>query len=1695
MIKNKFCLLLLLLLVSKISFSQFVYVPDSALRLWFQYNIPQCVQGNYIDTTNQSLLDLEEMSFYFGNGPKFKNLYGIQYAKNVKGITIYNQQIDSLFTFPPKLEYLKCNGNEIKYLADLPSTLKYLECKNNLIKSVILGDSILTAEVSYNLLDTLSVGSAAQLQNLNCNNNNLQYIELLSSSLLFLSCKNNKLTSLPVLPDKIRVVYADNNLISSVVSLPDSLNVFSIAVNNLASLPALPDSVYSLDCSYNQLSNLPLLPGNLLGLDCSNNQINSLVLPALLQSLICNNNLLSALPTLPLDLKSLNCEFNQITSLPALPSQLNYLYCGHNQLTLLPAIPSTLKYLYCSDNFLDSLPALGGSLESLRCAVNNLTTLPALPSSLRFVYCDTNSIVSIPNIPSGVGIFYCSNNPLISLPALPNQLYELNCANTLISCLPYIGINLHILNTQGTSISCIPNRNNYLDSVLPVCDFSNLFNATNISCGDSCNGSIVLNGANSFSSFLWSNNQTASSIYNLCAGAYSCKITDSLGCYYSVSPASVRNAVHVITNKTTPVNGCNGSISAHLENGVAPYIYTWWETDELNDSLGVIGTDSVLQNWCGMSEFRETHLTVSDSLGCSSDIAFGIWEPATCVFYSGQRDVSCKNANDGQACYWNSVMLHCPYTIVWSNGERDVDCIRNLSPGTYTAVLTFYGEAGSTYQDSAIFNILDAPDIVDQLLLTPATNALCNAIVQPIVTHNANEIIEYYWSPMTYLTETDSVFSNACNNVPYQLTVCKDGCCEDLNFIISDSFPSNAFWLSMISSPEIDCSSNSYDVFLTVHGGSPPFKYQWSSSDPNVSLLTTCDTCQNLMNIDFNGFYPDGITVKCVVEDSAGVIDSMEYFFTPNYPPIIVNGASRDPLCHQYQSGVVWAWSSIMNPSGPRLEIHETNLDSGTYIYIIPYGNGCEKEFEFRLDYIIDDCDSAVTFNVDQPGCGICNGNVTAVDNVGADVSVVFDSNGDTVTAGQFCMDSTYYANFYYTIDINTWYEYTYSVTVTNAGCTPVYPGDANNDGVANNLDLLSIGIAFNDTGSVRADTTITWDAKYAMDWNNSFIDSTNYKHADCNGNGIINDDDTLAIIQNYGQLHNRNYEQHFIQGAPVITVDLPDTISIIALTEAEVSIGDALLPCSDLYGVAFTIQYDPSVINASTVQFIPDSSWFIDNAVDRISIQKNDVVNGYLDIAVTRKDHISKSGYGTFGKLFFKPWHSNQDVITHVELISVTAVNSLGATVLLAEGSDSSVIETVCTLTTTADVTNACDAYCAGKIEVVTSGGVGAISYDWSNSVYDSSLCNHLFSNAPIQDNVSSGSYICIVSDSTGCIDSVATDVYSSILSINENVFYESCSSCDGSIDLAVSGGTLPYIYNWSNGTHNEDLTNECTYYNNFNCTIIDSLGCQFQYDYVANCYPQNAETTHEADCPESDNGKIDFGPIGPQFNFCSYYGYFLNPLCGQQSYVFPDYFLDNACPGNYMFVEISRGGCDTTYYPITLGSLSLPQSTAIIHYPTCGNCDGSIVAWDVNDTIGQGIYIKWYKNGSLISQLPVLTGLCSVDTIDYEIGSGISPCTTFGTAIMDSCLVVSGLTSTNQETEITLQPNPNNGQFYLQGLNKLKGEIKLDIVQPDGKIIHSEIVNAEEKHPLNLNAAQGVYICRITNSEKQIQLKFVVQ
>jgi len=84
-----------------------------------------------------------------------------------------------------------------------------------------------------------------------------------------------------------------------------------------------------------------------------------------------------------------------------------------------------------------------------------------------------------------------------------------------------------------------------------------------------------------------------------------------------------------------------------------------------------------------------------------------------------------------------------------------------------------------------------------------------------------------------------------------------------------------------------------------------------------------------------------------------------------------------------------------------------------------------------------------------------------------------------------------------------------------------LWPGDVDNNGIVDNVDLLYIGIAFGEIGPPRIPPSTNWQAYGFTDWGTQFPDTgLDFAYADCDGNGIINELDFDIVMMNYSFTH-----------------------------------------------------------------------------------------------------------------------------------------------------------------------------------------------------------------------------------------------------------------------------------------------------------------------------------------------------------------------------------------------------------------------------------------------------------------------------------------------------------------------------------------------------------------------------------------------
>ena len=251
----------------------------------------------------------------------------------------------------------------------------------------------------------------------------------------------------------------------------------------------------------------------------------------------------------------------------------------------------------------------------------------------------------------------------------------------------------------------------------------------------------------------------------------------------------------------------------------------------------------------------------------------------------------------------------------------------------------------------------------------------------------------------------------------------------------------------------------------------------------------------------------------------------------------------------------------------------------------------------------------------------------------------------------------------------------TVSVLVDNS-CANVWPGDINNDGAADNLDVLELGLHYNQIGAPRNNLGVVWQAYNAPNWIGTISNGSNLNHSDCNGDGIINNIDTFAIYNNYALTHVFKPLQIDVVN-PELSI-VPDQAMVTKGNwgTASIYLGDATNTITNINGVAFTVDFDNTLIEPNSI-WIEYQNSFID-ASQNLYFRKLNFANGKLFTATTHTISNNVNGYGKIATLHYQIKSTlTIDDTLDISLVNANQSSSTGIISPLTSGS--------CSLTTLA--------------------------------------------------------------------------------------------------------------------------------------------------------------------------------------------------------------------------------------------------------------------------------------------------------------------------------------------------------------------------------------------------------------------------
>ena len=269
--------------------------------------------------------------------------------------------------------------------------------------------------------------------------------------------------------------------------------------------------------------------------------------------------------------------------------------------------------------------------------------------------------------------------------------------------------------------------------------------------------------------------------------------------------------------------------------------------------------------------------------------------------------------------------------------------------------------------------------------------------------------------------------------------------------------------------------------------------------------------------------------------------------------------------------------------------------------------------------------------------------------------------------------------------------------------------------------------------------------------------------------------------------------------------------------------------------------------------------------------------------------------------------------------------------------------------------VDETCGLSCNGSATVAAVGGVLPITYNWV----------HNNSSSPTLTGLCAGTYFCNMTDANGCSLTASVVIGSlTTLTITSQVNPTSCSINSGSITVSVSGGTLPYTYNWLPAGNTATVTNLSA--GIYTLIVTDASLCSKTQVYTINTTngPVITSTIANSGCSGTPTGSIAISISAgtPTYAILWSDGSSSGNITG-------------LAPGNYSVSVTDNAGCIAVQGYSISGPPSIVFSSPNLINPKChDDCNGSITA------VPSGGSLPFTYSWALsTATVPSLSNLCS--------------------------------------------------------------------------------------------------------------------
>ncbi|HNU34026.1 MAG TPA: gliding motility-associated C-terminal domain-containing protein [Bacteroidia bacterium] len=1135
----------------------------------------------------------------------------------------------------------------------------------------------------------------------------------------------------------------------------------------------------------------------------------------------------------------------------------------------------------------------------------------------------------------------------------------------------------------------------------------------NVSCNGGGNGSVDLtvNGGTTPYTYQWSNGATTQDISGLNTGSYTATITDANGCTTSVNATVTQPAGALATSVSSSSNvlcfgGNNGAINLNVAGGTAPYSYVWSNSTTTQDLNGLpAGTYSV---------------TVTDANGCTNTATQTITQPTGALSASGasSQNVSCHGLSNGAITLTVNGGTS-PYSYQWSNGASTQN-INNIPAGSYSVTVTDANSCVTTANGIAV----SQPGAALASSVNATQNVGCFGGATGSISLNATGGT----SPYSYSWSNGATTQNISNLQAgsYSVTVTDANGCTTFVNAIAISQPGASLATSVAATQNVSCfGGNNASVDLNVSGGTQPYSYNWSNGSTTQDLsgipagtygvtvtdangctiqqssititqpaaaVSTSTTSTNVgcfgsatasVNLTVNGGtspysynwsngastqsltnIPAG-TYSVVVTDANGcTANGAVVTITQPAAALFTSASSTQVLCFGNSTGAInltvtggtspytYSWSNGATSQ------NLTNIAAGNYTVTVTDANGCTSQ---QTSLAIAQPSAALAASVASTVDVSCNG--------GQNGSINLTVNGGTAPY------SYNWSNGAVTQDISGVVAGIYSVTITDAnGCTRQINPIGINQPTNPITTSVTTGqnVSCNGGGNGSIDLTVTGGTSpYSYNWSNgattqdiSNLYAGTYGVAITDANGCTAAA-TGTVSQPAGALSTS------IASSQNILCHAGNNGSI------TLSASGGTAPYTFAWSNGATTQNLTGLSAGTFAVTVTDGNGCIstssavitqpDAALSALVASANAVLcnggnNGSIDVTITG---------GT------APYSYQWSNGASTQDLTGLSAGSFTVTVTDANGCKTTLPSVIISqpsaaLASTVNVSSVnCFGNNTGAIDLTVTGGTSPYSYLWSNGATTQDLTN-----------ISAGIYTVNVTDANGC--TVANNALSvtqptAALSTGFNVTDVSCfGNASGAITLTINGGTLPYSYQWSNGSTQQNLINVPV--GTYTVTVTDANGCTSGVASMQITQPSAALSINNAiddvNCFGGNTGSIDLTINGGTMP----YSYVWSNGATTED-------LTNVAAGTYTVTVTDAQGCTVGNSTLSIqqpAAALASNVTGTVPVACYGNSTGSI---DLTITGGTSPYSYSWSNGATTQDLTnIPSGTYTVSVTDAQ-------------------------------------------------------------------------------------------------------------